>query len=68
LGLNLDSVLARGLVLRLEEVEAIDRMISVELSRREAALRLADQWRTGIGRRLRSATQDFVDIDPATGT
>ena len=68
MGLNLDSVLARGLVLRLQEVEAIDRMISVELSRRDAALRQADQWRTGIGRRLRAATQDFVDIDPATGT
>ena len=67
MGLTLDSVMARGLVRRLGHIDAIERMISMYLSRRESALRQLDALRGGMGRRLRAATQDVLDVDPKTG-
>jgi hypothetical protein len=67
MGVSLSTMEARGLVNRLGQIQAIDRMTGIELSRREAARREADSWRNGFGRRLRAETDAILDIDPTTG-
>jgi hypothetical protein len=64
-GITLATVMARGMVRYLDKIEAIDRMIGVETARRDAALREADRWRNGLGRRLDRLASDIVDIDTA---
>ena len=54
-GIGLDGIAARGLCLKLDFIERIERMIMAAEARRNAALREIERHRATLGRQLRQA-------------
>jgi len=70
-GLTIDAVMAQTLAVRIDDVERIDRMVTIAEARRDAVLREIRARRAAFGRALRRAGQaidaEFGDVAPASG-
>ncbi len=70
-GLTIDAVMAQTLAARIDDVERIDRMVTIAEARRDAVLREIRARRTAFGQALRRAGQaidaEFEDVAPAPG-
>jgi hypothetical protein len=60
-GLTMESVTARTLALKIDEIERIDRMIMSAEARRNAVLREVDRHRASVAQTLRQAANDVED-------
>jgi hypothetical protein len=67
-GLDNESIMAATLAAKLEEIEAIDRLIMQSEARRNSVLREIDRRREAAGRQLRRVIDDVVDLDPDDGS
>jgi hypothetical protein len=61
--LSIENVMAETLVLKLDEVERIDHIISRAEARRVSILREMDRHRTALATSLRQATQAIEDAE-----
>jgi hypothetical protein len=70
-GLTIDAVMAQTLAARIDDVERIDRMVTIAEARRDAVLREIRARRAAFGQALRRAGQaidaEFEDVAPAPG-
>ena len=70
-GLTIDAVMAQTLAARIDDVERIDRMVTIAEARRDAVLREIRARRAAFGQALRRAGQaidaEFEDVAPAAG-
>ena len=70
-GLTIDAVMAQTLAARIDDVERIDRMVTIAEARRDAVLREIRSRRAAFGQALRRAGQaidaEFEDVAPAPG-
>jgi hypothetical protein len=68
-GLTIDAVMAQTLAARIDDVERIDRMVTIAEARRDAVLREIRSRRAAFGQALRRAGQaidaEFEDVAPA---
>jgi hypothetical protein len=62
-GLTMDAVMARTLVVRIDEVERIERMMMAAEARRDTTLRELERRRVGSAARLRRAIGDAEDAE-----
>ena len=60
---TMDTVHAKTLVLRIDEIERIDRMTTLAERRRDSILRGIDQYRTDFSQRLRRAVEAAEDAE-----
>ncbi len=69
--LTIDAVMAQTLAARIDDVERIDRMVTIAEARRDAVLREIRSRRAAFGQALRRAGQaidaEFEDVAPASG-
>ncbi|WP_336488142.1 hypothetical protein [Methylobacterium nigriterrae] len=63
-GLTVTDVTAQAFRLKLAEIERIERMIASADHRRDALLREVERKRAGLGRHLRAAAADVIDVEP----
>jgi len=70
-GITIDAVMAQTLAARIDEVERIDRMVTIAEARRDAVLREIRARRAAFGQALRRSGQaidaEFEDVAPADG-
>jgi hypothetical protein len=70
-GLTIDAMMAQTLAARIDDVERIDRMVTIAEARRDAVLREIRSRRAAFGQALRRAGQaidaEFEDVAPAPG-
>jgi hypothetical protein len=70
-GLTIDAVMAQTLAARIDDVERIDRMVTIAEARRDAVLREILSRRAAFGQALRRAGEaidaEFEDVAPAPG-
>jgi hypothetical protein len=62
-GMNMDSVMARTLALKIHEIERIDRMTMAAEARRNAVLREIERHRASFARSLRRTVDDVEEAD-----
>ena len=60
-GLSMDRFMANALVLKLDDIERIDRLITTAASRRDASLREIERRRAFLGETLRRSVQEIED-------
>lgn len=60
-GLTMDAVMAETLLLKIDDVERIDRMIMGAEARRNSALREFERHRASFARSLRQASDEIID-------
>jgi hypothetical protein len=70
-GLTIDAVMAQTLAARIDDVERIDRMVTIAEARRDAVMREIRSRRVAFGQALRRAGEaidaEFEDVAPASG-
>jgi hypothetical protein len=70
-GLTIDAVMAQTLAARIDDVERIDRMVTIAEARRDAVLREIRSRRAAFGQALRRAGEaidaEFEDVAPEPG-
>jgi hypothetical protein len=62
-GKTMDEFLAGALTLKLDEIERIDRLISIAEDRRNASLREIDRRRVSLGETLRRSVREVEDAE-----
>lgn len=62
-GFDADTIVARTLAARIDDIERIDRMIMQGEARRNVVLREIDRRREAVARRLRDAVADIEDAE-----
>jgi hypothetical protein len=62
-GMDMDSVMARTLALKIHEIERIDRMTMAAEARRNAVLREIERHRATFARTLRRTVEDVEEAD-----
>jgi hypothetical protein len=60
-GLTLHDIMAKGLTARIDEIERIDRLMTIAETRRNASLREIDRRRAVLGEALRRNVQEVED-------
>ena len=60
-GASMDGFMARSLRNKLDDIERIDRLISIAESRRDASLHEIERRRAVLGETLRRSVQDIED-------
>ena len=63
-GLTAESVAAHGFLIRLPEIERIDRLAQLADQRRDALLRKIERKRTSLAQRARAASEEILDAEP----
>jgi len=61
--LTFDAVLARALANVFDQIDRLDRSITIAEGRRNAALRELDRHRTSFAQRLREQTRQLEDVE-----
>ncbi|MEA1835056.1 HNH endonuclease signature motif containing protein [Methylobacterium durans] len=64
-GLTTNDVTAKAFELKLPDLERIERMVMNADNRRDALLREIERKRVNLGRNLRVASEDIIDVEPA---
>jgi hypothetical protein len=62
-GMSMDSLMADVLAEKLDDIERIDRLISIAESRRNASLHELERRRTVLGETLRRSVQEIEDVE-----
>ena len=60
---SIDDLLAKDLAERLDDIEQIDRLITIAESRRNTSLREIDRRRAVLGETLRRSVKEFEDAE-----